>query len=371
MTTVRRVLLAFALATMLACEAMAPAKPGGSPSVPPSMIKVAFVKDLSVPDADEHALPAFQAAKLAFETAAARDPAGVTVELEEFDLAEEATEFAAIGADPGYVAMIVAPGVNGVDGLAEELPVVSLSDLGEPGAGDAWTRLVAPMPVVADTLASGLRQDVACVLSEDPAPDPLSELLAERLTGAPVAAIDPAGAATVARNAGCDVVIWAGGPDAGAEAAEVLRPAGVAMIGGDRLLDPDFLASAGTAAEGTFALCSCVSVASSTELAVRRFVQDYQSEHGTAPGPYAVEAWDAAHLVLRALHEGGATRAQVREWMGARTTLDGLVRTYRLDPRGELIDPASMLRLFRVDGGRWLHTGWNALRDRLAAADAG
>lgn len=354
---------------LAACDGASTAKP--TPSTPTTFVRVAFVRDLSVPDADEHALPAFQAAKLAFETAAARDPGDGIVELVEFDLAEEATELAAIGADPGYVAVIVAPGVNGIDGLAEELPVVSLSGLGEPGAGDAWTRLVAPLPVVADTLASRLRRDVACVLSEDPGPDPLSALLAERLRGAPVAAIDPAEAATVARDAGCDVVLWAGGPDAGAEAAEGLRPAGVAMIGGDRLLDPDFLAAAGTAAEGTFALCSCASVSTSTQFAVRRFIQDYQSEHGTAPGSYAVEAWDAAHLVLRALHEAGATRAQVREWLGARTAFDGLVRTYRLDPRGELIDPGSLLRLFRVDGGRWQHTGWNALRDRLSAGDAG
>ena len=79
----------------------------------------------------------------------------------------------------------------------------------------------------------------------------------------------------------------------------------VAFVGGDRLLDPDFLSTAGTAADGAFALCACANVSTSTDLAARRFIQNYQSEHGVAPGAYAVEGWDAAHLILRAAGDRG------------------------------------------------------------------
>ena len=104
------------------------------------VVKVAFVRDLSMPDADEHALPASQAIRLAFETAMLQDPSSVPVELEEFDLAQDAADLESIDADPSYVGVIVAPGVNSDDAeLDTDLPVLSLSGL---GAGDG--RRVGP-----------------------------------------------------------------------------------------------------------------------------------------------------------------------------------------------------------------------------------
>src|SRR5262249_7965682 len=160
-------------------------------------------------------------------------------------------------------------------------------------------------------------------------------------------AIDPANAAQVAADADCTTVIWAGGPDAGAAAARVLRPAGVTFIGGDRLLDPDFLSGAGTDAEGAFALCSCRTRSSSTDLAARRFIQDYQSQHGVAPGAFAVEAWDAAHVILRALGEG-RSRTQVAHAIQDVAEIDGLEGTHRLRPDGEPVEPRALLRLYVV-----------------------
>jgi hypothetical protein len=42
---------------LAACESAAPASPAG-PGLPTPAVKVAFVRDLSMPDAEEHALPA-------------------------------------------------------------------------------------------------------------------------------------------------------------------------------------------------------------------------------------------------------------------------------------------------------------------------
>jgi branched-chain amino acid transport system substrate-binding protein len=153
-------------------------------------------------------------------------------------------------------------------------------------------------------------------------------------------------------------VIWAGGPDAGGEAAPGIRLAGLAFIGGDRLLDPDFLSAAGTGAEGSFALCACANVSTSTELAARRFIQDYQSEHGVAPGAYAVEGWDAAHVILRAVGAGGITRSVVARSLDALTVIDGLEGTHRFGANGEPLEPRALLRLYRVEGGRWVAAGW-------------
>jgi hypothetical protein len=76
---------------LAACETSAPASPG-EPGSSTAVVKVAFVRDLSIPDADEHALPASQAIRLAFEAATLQDPSSVPVELEEFDLAQDAAD---------------------------------------------------------------------------------------------------------------------------------------------------------------------------------------------------------------------------------------------------------------------------------------
>ena len=342
---------------LAACETSAPAlpeQPTGS-----EFLKVAFVKDLSVPDADEHALPAVQAARLAFETASANDPDRTPVELQEFDLRDPA-DLEVIEADPAYVGVMVAPGVDEEAApLDDDLPVVSLSGLGAGAGRRAWIRMVAPLTTVADALSARMRRSDPCVLSEDPPPDPLFDMLAERLPNATAEAIDPSSAADVAADAGCTTVIWAGGPDGGATAARLLRPAGVTFVGGDRLLDPDFLSGVGSEGEGSFALCACSTVSASTDLAARRFIQDYQSQHGVAPGAYAVEAWDAAHLILRALDAGETSRTQVAAALDDATEIRGLEGTRRLGADGEPVDPRSLLRLYAVRGGRWVPADWH------------
>lgn len=355
---------ALALVVLLgACEQAAPAATGGtSPtSVDRAPVKVAYVKDLSVPDADEHALPALQAVRLAFRKAAIRNASAVAVEVEEFDLSRDAEALGSIEADAGYVALVVAPGVD-ADRLPAglEMPTVSLSGL---GAGlDPWVRFVAPLSTVTGTLVERLGGPHTCVLAEETPPDPLFDLLAGRLAGAEAMRIDPADAGAAALSARCRLVVWAGGPDAGAEAVEALEHVSVPVVGGDRLLDPDFLASAGPAAEGTFALCSCDNVSVSTELAARRFIQDYQSEHGVAPGAFAVEGWDAAHVILRALDEGEPTRAALEGALRTLTAVDGLDGVRRFGPDGEPLEPSSLLRLYRVEGGRWVRSSWDEVR---------
>ena len=346
---------------LAACESAAPASPAG-PGSPTPIVKVAFVRDLSMTDAEEHALPASQAIRLAFETATLQDPSSVPVELEEFDLTQDATDLESIDADPSYVGVIVGPGVNGDDvELDTDLPVVSLSGLGAGDGRRAWVRMVAPLATTVDALAGRLRRSSACVLAEDPPPDPLYGLLSEALPGARARIIDPSAAAALVGEAGCDVVIWAGGPNGGGEAVRSLQGLDVAFIGGDRLLDPDFLSTAGPAAEGAVALCACANVSTSTELAARRFIQDYQSEHGVAPGAFAVEGWDAAHLILRAAGDRRITRALVDRSLDGLATLDGLegIRRFRAD--GEPLEPRALLRLYRVEGGRWVRAGWDEI----------
>ena len=343
-----------------ACTASAPASQ--EPSSPPSsttasgasaspspveQVNVVFVRDNSVADTDEHALPALQGLQLAFQTAALADADAVPVHLELIDVGRDPAALETVRADPSFVAAIVAPGVE-VD-VPEGLPLLSLSGLVPASDG---VRLVPPIGASARALAASIRQ-TACILSEDPPPDPFGALVARR-TGEPEATLDVAEIAGVVGERGCRTVVWGGGPDAAADAAVALDASAVRLVGGDRLLDHDFLAEAGAAAEGARAFCPCADVSTSTEFSARRFIQDYQSEFGSAPGAYAIEGWDAGHLVLRAVREGGGTREDVGDWLGAVAAHDGLATTYRFGAGGELVAPGDRVRIYRVIGGRWV-----------------
>jgi hypothetical protein len=311
-------------------------------------VNVAFVRDNSVPDTDEHALPALQGAQLAFQTAELADPDAVPIHLALVDVGEDPAALEEVAEDPTFVAAIVAPG-TGVE-LPEGLPVVSLSGL-TPASG-AGTRLVPPIGTSARTLARTAR-DAPCILSEDPAPDPLGELISAR-SGEPADAIVAAEVAEEISERGCGTVVWTGGPDVGANVAAVLEGTDVRLVGGDRLLDHDFLAEAGASAEGVRAFCPCADVTTSTAFEARRFIQDYQSEFGSAPAAYAVEGWDAGHLIRLAVREGAPTRADVGVWLEGVAAHRGLAGTYRFGTDGELLDPGDTVRVYRVVGGRWL-----------------
>jgi ABC-type branched-subunit amino acid transport system substrate-binding protein len=363
--------IALAAAMLAACETVSPAAKGptrvpemDSPSLSPEPIKVAFVQDLSTEVALDRTLPALQAVELAFSNAALDDTT-VAVELIAFDVAGDpaaAEEVAAdIGADPAYVAAIAAPNLGGQQALAHALgdvPLLSLSAGGgaidrEPGK---WVRFVAPLPDQAIALAnlaiSRPRSRRGVCLAPSAADGAGFDRLVRRALEPDADAID-AHDAGVVLAAGCRVVVFTGEGIGGARLALALDGTGIAVVGGSGLLAPDFIEDAGRSAEGVLSICSCADVSTSLGLAAQRFIQDYQSEYGSPPGPFAVEAWDAAHLLLQTLRQPTPSRAGVAASIGETSAFDGLGGTYRFEG-GELADPHASIRIYRVEGGRWI-----------------
>jgi len=277
-------------------------------------------------------------------------PDGVLVELVPFDLAGEPSAVDEIASDPSFVAAIAGPGADGSGLAAAGVPVVSVSTAGPTPSGGTWLRLVAPMDVLADAIAEELVGTQACILSEEPPPDALAGLLSERLGGS-VATLDPAEASRFLQENGCDAVAWAGSPDPGAELARAL-PDAMALAGGDRLLDPDFL-EAGPSADGARAVCACADLSTSIDPSVSTFIQDYQSEFGTAPGAYAVESWDATRAILAAL-SGGSGREGVAASIEAQQLVEGLATTYRFGATGELDEGSDPVTVSELRSGRWV-----------------
>jgi ABC-type branched-subunit amino acid transport system substrate-binding protein len=348
----------------------------------PVNLTVAFVEALEDREPLDRVTAAFQAARLAFSNAELVGGLPVDVEVVTYDTegdpARTAEVAAQVAAGPEIVAAIAAPGLVHQQALGDALsaagvPWLSLSGEGarlEERGWRGWRRLVADRGTegamlgrTVDTLRRSERG--VCVMGDGTSSSDALLRAAVRAFDDPVvlrstvAEIqqEVADSAAAVAATGCGVVLFGGDGSLGAALRRQLVEEGlaeVAFVGGDGIRDRSFLEAVGPAGEGTLAACPCVDVSTSIDLAAQRFIQDYQSEFGLPPGPYAVEAWDAARMLVAAFRAGAATREAVGAALEATAAFDGLARTYRFGPGGDLADPSRALTLSRVQGGRWL-----------------
>ena len=396
-------LLTLALVTGACTDEEEPGPPGPSDPVssgPPMTVSptlaeperftVAFLQSPDGEEAADRVVPAFQAARLAFSNAELVAGLPVDVEVVAFDTdgtPTSAAELAArIATTPDVIAAIGAPGLIEQATLGDALdaagvPWVSLSGSGS-GLGDrewtGWRRLVADQQVQGQVLAAAVddvrssRRGVCLLGDASSAARSILGVVAGSLDAEVVLRVpvgeeqaSVADAALAVLESGCGVVAWGGEGSAAAALRRQLAEdgaRGVAFVGTDRIRDDAYVDAVGPAGEGTLATCPCVDVTTSTDLAAQRFIQDYQSEFGLPPGPYAVEAWDAARMIVDALRAGARTREAVRAALETTTSLDGLAVIYRFGPGGDLAEPASAVRISRVEGGRWLELATSAPR---------
>ncbi len=368
----------------------------------PVSLTVAFIEALDGEETLGRVAPAFQGARLAFSNAEEVTGLPVDVQVVAYDTEgdpERAGEIAAeIVSTPEIVAAIGAPGLTDQAEIGDALdaagvPWVSLSGAG-PDIGDrdwtGWRRLVADQVVQGTVLAQAAdslkgSSDGACLLGDGTTQArsllgaAARELRSQVVLRAAVPQAQPevAAAAGNVAEAGCGVVLWGGGESLGAALRRQLVEEGLRrapFVGSDRIRDRGFLETAGPAAEGVIATCPCVDLSNSTDLAAQRFIQDYQSEFGLPPGPYAVEAWDAARMLVAAFRDGAVERGPVRTAIEAMTTFDGLAGTYRFGFGGDLTDAAASVHISRVEGGRWLEisaVGATAIAPASGSRDPG
>lgn len=314
-------LVALFAAGCLASDASERVTPsGGAPSASASM---RFAYLAPGPTDDPLPLPAFSAASLALRVADAEEGASAVIDLLGFP---EGPETLAETLD-GYDAVILGPGASrravesvsavvGPDGI----PTVSLSggsasDLyvlapGRGGLAEAMVAAAGPRSCIAwgeggDRLVRALARYVSDRVGERR--DPVRVEPAEG---------DAQRAATELLDAGCEAVLWSGPPSLGGGLRAALAAAGAGdapFVGTDELRDDDFRDAAGRSALGATIVSGARDVSTRLGLEVRRFIQDYQAEVGSPPQPFAVEGWDAAFLLLRAVADGSP---RIDAWEG-------------------------------------------------------
>jgi ABC-type branched-subunit amino acid transport system substrate-binding protein len=374
-------LLVIALA---ACTTAEPGRPGASTSMPRLPVKIAFLENLSAVETAARSAPAFQGAKLAFDTAALGPGLPVSVELIAMDTGGDAATATAsareILSDPAFVGAIAAPSLtereqSAVGDLLDRggLPTLTLSPLGPNLSNRGWTawrRTVADVTMEARTIAAFVDsvpspRRGACVLGDgSPGSGALLEAVTAFVTSDVVlrwhAAATESSSLRVARavaSARCGVVVWGGSSTAGALVRLALHGADdrrISFVGGDAMKDQVYLAVSGGAGLGTVTACPCVDLSTETDLASQRFIQDYQADFGVPPGAFAAEAWDAAGMFGRALRAGAASGADVREFLWETATYEGLAGTYVFRTDGELTRASAQIHLYRDEGGRWI-----------------
>jgi branched-chain amino acid transport system substrate-binding protein len=106
-----------------------------------------------------------------------------------------------------------------------------------------------------------------------------------------------------------DIVIFAGPRDS-ARLLKHLRGAGIGSryFGGPSLGRRIFLEDAGDAADGVVFPLLCDPSASSS-----RFAETFRQRHDTCPDCFALEAYDAARMLIAAIDHAGLNRARIRD----------------------------------------------------------
>ena len=334
--------------------------------------RIAFVFDGSTDEADEVSGPAL--AGLRFAALGTGDPETIQPVNVGLDVETVAEDVRAVVDDRGVVAAVVAPWTVPTEQAAQiltdaDLPIVSLSPGWHPPPGTVGRSLSIDLSGEASLLVrtafgatSGGRPP--CVAGDlHPASAPLTgavEAVGHEV-GSPVrraGAIDPARPATADAVAGraralrCDVAIWTGGVDA-LELLLDAAPELTTIVGSSRIKTSGGIGLGIThPARRLLAVCGCADIDLSPDARLRRFIHDFQAESGGAPGAYAVEAYDAG----RALISLGSTsgREGVAAGIVGRTTLPGLLGTYRFRDDGALVESPVAPGAWRASGSRWL-----------------
>jgi ABC-type branched-subunit amino acid transport system substrate-binding protein len=379
-------LIGVALIALASCTRGEPGDPGASPSVsrPQVNLKIAFLEDLSSDEAGVRAAPAFQGAKLAFDTAALGDGLPVSVELISVDTggdaATAATAAREIVSDPAFVGAIGAPSLTESEQSAAGdlldrggLPTLTLSPLGPNLSSRGWTtwrRTVADVTMEGRAIAAFVDsapspRHGACVLGDGSSGSKsLLEAVAASTTSDVVLRwhtdATETGSLRVARAVSrgrCGTVVWGGSSTVGGLVRRALREAGgprISFVGGDAMKDPVYLTVAGRAGLGTVVACPCADLSTATDLASQRFIQDFQADFGVPPAAFAAEAWDAAGMFVRAFRAGATSAEAVLARLWGTERYRGLAGTYVFQPDGELSRSSARVRLYRDEGGRWI-----------------
>ncbi len=238
-------------------------------------------------------------------------------------------------------------------GLAVLTPSATNAELGTKG-WRSFHRMVTSDstqgPAIARYLASALGfTRIAIIDDGDLYGDGIADLVASSLPafGAQVVArrsIDPAsrdytGAISEVTAAQPQALFFGGTDVIGARLVRQLREAGKTTLfsAPDAVFTSEFLIAAGAASQGAVVTCPCAPTANGQRASLRLFASRYLDAFGAAPGPFGAEAYDAAIMLVKAIHEAGPSRAGVLDAIDG-MAIEGATGAVSFDDDGEVTE---------------------------------
>jgi len=143
----------------------------------------------------------------------------------------------------------------------------------------------------------------------------------------------------VIKQAEPDAVVFWGNPAETGPAAARLRDAGVkaAFFAFDRVVDPEFVRLAGSAAEGVTA--AYFFDPNKTDPLWTSFVTRFQKRFGLRPDIYAGYSYDGAQMLVNAINQAGPNRYRIHDVMTSIDEYQGVTGYMRFDGRWDNIAP--------------------------------
>jgi branched-chain amino acid transport system substrate-binding protein len=296
------------------------------------------------------------------------------VELVEFDSQgspDQAPALAQEAISNEAIIGIVGPAFSGESEAANPLfdeaglPIITAS-ASDPGLAEAgltiFHRMIANDGVQGPAIATyigDIAQSQAVFVVDDQSAyglglaDIVRETLGDAVVGSDsiqVGQTDFSATVTAIRSSGADTVFFGGYyTEAGLLVAQ-MRDAGITatFVSGDGSKDPGFIDAAGAeAAEGAILTCACFP----PEKASGTFYTDFENEHGSPPGTYGAEAYDAANVFLQGIAEGNATREDMLAWVNGYDA-QGVTKDIKFQENGEI--EALSVWAYKVTNGELL-----------------
>lgn len=123
------------------------------------------------------------------------------------------------------------------------------------------------------------------------------------------------------------------------------------LMGPDGIFDPDFLAAAGDAAEGTYASFGGLPPSQLTGKG-QDFVKRFKAKYNADPTSYAAYGYDAALAVVKAVEKAGKLdRMAIRDALMATKDLEGALGKFSFDQNGDT--NLTTMSVQQVKSGKW------------------
>lgn len=164
--------------------------------------------------------------------------------------------------------------------------------------------------------------------------------------------VDFSALVTKLKKAAPDAVYYAGAHTEGALLSKQLKEGGlnVPVMGGDMLFTPEYVKIAGAGnVEGDIATALGLPLDQQPEGV--DFADKYKAEYNKEPEAYDSYAYDAAKVIIAAVLEAGADRAEVAKAIRA-GSVAGVTGTIEFDENGD--NKQQVISAYRVEKGEWV-----------------